>query len=66
VWHTDGITVIAPVRGIYNGRAGQSLSVDVRFRPELDESGQEHIGEAVSLWEDEESAAERPQQQSEQ
>jgi transglutaminase-like putative cysteine protease len=56
---------VPPVRGVYKGRAGQSLSVDVRFRPELDESGQEHIGEG-SGEEVEESGSERPQQQSQQ
>lgn len=57
---------VPPVRGVYKGRAGQSLSVDVRFRPELDESGQEHIGEAAPVWEEEGAAAERPQQQNQQ
>jgi transglutaminase-like putative cysteine protease len=58
---------VPPVRGVYKGRAGQSLSVDVRFRPELDEIGQEHIGETSSgSDEDEGLGAERPQQQSQQ
>ncbi len=30
---------VAPVRGVYKGHAGQSLSVDVRVRPALDDSG---------------------------
>jgi transglutaminase-like putative cysteine protease len=58
---------VPPVRGVYKGRVGQSLSVDVRFRPEMDETGQEYIGETSSgLDEDEGSGAERPQQQSQQ
>ena len=58
---------VPPARGVYKGRMGQSLSVDVRFRPELDETGQEYIGETSSgLDEDEGSGAERPQQQSQQ
>ncbi|HVZ61309.1 MAG TPA: transglutaminase family protein [Terriglobales bacterium] len=32
---------IAPVRGVYNGHAGQRLSVDVLARPALDEEGNE-------------------------
>ncbi len=36
---------VAPVRGVYNGRAGQRLSVDVRVRPELDDGGREQLSE---------------------
>jgi transglutaminase-like putative cysteine protease len=57
---------VPPVRGVYKGRAGQSLSVDVRFRPELDESGQEHIGEVGLEMDEAETTSERAQQQSQQ
>ena len=54
---------VPPVRGVYKGRAGQSLSVDVRFRPELDEAGLEQIAERCSeLHEEEGPVPERPQQ----
>jgi len=58
---------VPPVRGVYKGRAGQSLSVDVRFRPALDDTGQEKFAEPSSESEvDEEAAPERPQQHSQQ
>jgi transglutaminase-like putative cysteine protease len=54
---------VPPVRGVYKGRAGQSLSVDVRFRPELDEAGLEQISERSSETQEEEGPIpERPQQ----
>lgn len=34
---------VAPVRGVYNGHAGQRLSVDVTVRPALDNSGYEQL-----------------------
>jgi len=34
---------VAPVRGVYKGHAGQSLSVDVRVRPAIDDSGREQL-----------------------
>jgi transglutaminase-like putative cysteine protease len=34
---------VAPVRGVYKGHAGQSLSVDVRVRPALDDAGREQL-----------------------
>jgi hypothetical protein len=37
---------VAPVRGVYRGRAGQRLSVDVRARPALDSEGFEQMVEA--------------------
>jgi transglutaminase-like putative cysteine protease len=57
---------VAPVRGVYRGRAGQHLSVDVHVRPALDDAGCEQIskiglapaGPAVPL--------ERPQQPAQQ
>jgi transglutaminase-like putative cysteine protease len=36
---------VPPVRGVYKGRAGQHLSVDVRVRPALDEEGREQLTE---------------------
>jgi len=52
---------VAPVRGVYKGRAGQSLSVDVRVRPALDDEGHEQIRESSAM---KEAApiVERPQQ----
>jgi transglutaminase-like putative cysteine protease len=40
---------VAPVRGVYNGRAGQRLSVDVRVRPELDDGGREQLSENKAI-----------------
>jgi len=58
---------VPPVRGVYKGRAGQSLSVDVRFRPALDETGLEQIPEPSSESEEDEGPIpERPQQHSQQ
>jgi len=58
---------VPPVRGVYKGRAGQSLSVDVRFRPALDEAGLEQIAEPCSESEEEEGPIpELPQQHSQQ
>jgi len=58
---------VPPVRGVYKGRAGQSLSVDVRFRPALDHSGHEQFAETSSEPEESDSAPqERPQQHSQQ
>jgi transglutaminase-like putative cysteine protease len=58
---------VPPVRGVYKGRAGQSLSVDVLVRPALDDSGLERISEPST--DREESPImppERPQQHSQQ
>jgi transglutaminase-like putative cysteine protease len=58
---------VPPVRGVYKGRAGQSLSVDVRFRPALDDTGHEKFAEPSSESEvTEDAAPERPQQHSQQ
>jgi transglutaminase-like putative cysteine protease len=58
---------VPPVRGVYKGRAGQSLSVDVRFRPALDDSGHEQIAEPKSESDaSEEAVPERQQQHSQQ
>jgi len=51
----------APVRGVYKGHAGQSLSVDVRVRPALDDDGHEQIRESSAI-EAAAPIAERPQQ----
>jgi transglutaminase-like putative cysteine protease len=39
---------VAPVRGVYKGRAGQQLSVDVRVRPALDDAGCEQLTESAA------------------
>ena len=39
---------VAPVRGVYKGRAGQQLSVDVRVRPALDDAGREQLSESIA------------------
>ena len=58
---------VPPVRGVYKGRAGQSLSVDVLVRPALDETGQEHISERCSEMDETEGPVpELPQQHSQQ
>jgi transglutaminase-like putative cysteine protease len=58
---------VPPVRGVYKGRAGQSLSVDVRIRPALDEAGHETHSEISSRrGQDQAVVTERPQQHSQQ
>ena len=39
---------VAPVRGVYKGQAGQRLSVDVRVRPALDDTGCEQLNESCA------------------
>jgi transglutaminase-like putative cysteine protease len=39
---------VAPVRGVYKGHAGQSLAVDVRVRPALDDEGREKLTETAA------------------
>ena len=39
---------VAPVRGVYRGRAGQRLSVDVCVRPVLDDAGNEQLSEMTT------------------
>lgn len=39
---------VAPVRGVYRGRAGQRLSVDVCVRPALDDAGNEQLSKATA------------------
>ena len=57
---------VAPVRGVYKGHAGQSLSVDVRVRPALDDSGCEKLSEITAGTSVPISALERPQQPAQQ
>jgi transglutaminase-like putative cysteine protease len=57
---------VAPVRGVYKGHAGQSLSVDVRVRPALDDSGCEKLSEITAGTSVPTSVLERPQQPAQQ
>ncbi len=57
---------VAPVRGVYKGRAGQRLSVDVCVRPVLDDSGHERLSEATAGSPRPAIVAERPQQPAQQ
>ncbi|HXW63097.1 MAG TPA: transglutaminase family protein [Candidatus Acidoferrales bacterium] len=56
---------VAPVRGVYKGQAGQQLSVDVRVRPALDDTGCEQLSESAAPV-TAPSALERPQQPAQQ
>lgn len=57
---------VAPVRGVYKGRAGQRLSVDVCVRPALDEAGNERLSEATEKSPAPAPLVERPQQPAQQ
>jgi transglutaminase-like putative cysteine protease len=57
---------VPPVRGVYKGRAGQQLSVDVRVRPALDEEGRERLTETSEGPHEPPQMAELPQQHSQQ
>jgi transglutaminase-like putative cysteine protease len=57
---------VAPVRGVYKGRAGQRLSVDVCVRPALDDAGHEKLAEKTAGPPPPPSVAERPQQPAQQ
>jgi transglutaminase-like putative cysteine protease len=57
---------VAPVRGVYKGRAGQSLSVDVSVRPALDDAGTEQVSKINTSAPVTSSASERPQQPAQQ
>jgi transglutaminase-like putative cysteine protease len=57
---------VAPVRGVYKGHAGQSLSVDVRVRPAIDDSGCEQLSKITAGAVAAPSALERPQQPAQQ
>jgi len=39
---------VAPVRGVYKGQAGQSLSVDVSMRPTIDDAGNEQMNKVTT------------------
>ena len=56
---------VAPVRGVYKGQAGQSLAVDVRVRPALDDEGREQLSTSAPV-PAKPSVAERPQQPAQQ
>lgn len=53
---------VAPVRGLYNGHAGQRLSVDVQLRPDVDVDGHEQLNRSAAMPEVEEIVEERPGQ----
>ncbi len=57
---------VAPVRGVYKGHAGQSLSVDVRVRPAIDDSGTEQLSKITVGAVAPPSVLERPQQPAQQ
>lgn len=57
---------VAPVRGVYKGHAGQSLAVDVRVRPVLDDEGREQLSKTSAPPAITPVIAERPQQPSQQ
>jgi transglutaminase-like putative cysteine protease len=57
---------VPPVRGVYKGHAGQSLSVDVLVRPALDNEGSELLMESSATPPPRPSAAELEQQQQQQ
>jgi transglutaminase-like putative cysteine protease len=57
---------VAPVRGVYKGHAGQSLSVDVRVRPAIDDAGCEQLGHITAGIVAPPSGVERAQQPAQQ
>ena len=57
---------VAPVRGVYKGHAGQSLAVDVRVRPALDDEGRETLAETTAPPAATAAVLERPQQPAQQ
>lgn len=57
---------VAPVRGVYKGRAGQRLSVDVCVRPALDDAGHEKLAEKTAGPPPPPAVEERPQQPAQQ
>jgi transglutaminase-like putative cysteine protease len=57
---------VAPVRGVYKGHAGQSLAVDVRVRPVLDDEGREHLNKTSAPPAAAPVIVERPQQPAQQ
>ena len=57
---------VPPVRGVYKGHAGQSLSVDVLVRPALDDEGVEMLQETAAVPPPEPEEKSRYQQQQQQ
>jgi hypothetical protein len=57
---------VAPVRGVYRGRAGQRLSVDVCVRPALDDAGNEQLSETTAGPPTPPPVIQRPQQPAQQ
>ena len=57
---------VPPVRGVYKGHAGQSLSVDVRVRPALDDEGAELLQETAAAPPPRQPDEEQQQQQQQQ
>ena len=57
---------VAPVRGLYNGHAGQRLSVDVQLRPDVDGDGHEQLSGSAAVPLEEEIVEERPSQPAQQ
>jgi len=53
---------VAPVRGLYNGHAGQRLSVDVQLRPDVDIDGHEQLNSTAAVPTEDEIPEERPSQ----
>jgi transglutaminase-like putative cysteine protease len=53
---------VAPVRGLYNGHAGQRLSVDVQLRPNVDGEGHEQVNRSAACPEEEAIVEVRPSQ----
>jgi transglutaminase-like putative cysteine protease len=57
---------VPPVRGVYKGHAGQSLSVDVLVRPAVDDEGSELLQETSAAPPPSAELEEQPQQQQQQ
>jgi transglutaminase-like putative cysteine protease len=53
---------VAPVRGLYNGHAGQRLTVDVQLRPDVGVDGCEQMNGSAAYPEEEDVVEERPGQ----
>jgi len=53
---------VAPVRGLYNGHAGQRLSVDVQLRPDVDVDGHERLNRTAAFPTEEQIEEVRPSQ----
>jgi transglutaminase-like putative cysteine protease len=53
---------VAPVRGLYNGHAGQRLSVDVQLRPDVDLEGHEQLNTSGNFPAEEPEPETRPGQ----